>query len=75
MKAVKKPNQTVSEDNMLAWFDGKVASWWKPDAVIFVEQLPHTATGKVSKLSLREQYGDFLITDKPVQVQKHVRLL
>ena len=45
MKAVKKPNQTVSEDNMLAWFDGKVASWWKPDAVIFVEQLPHTATG------------------------------
>ena len=63
--AVKKPNLTVSKDDMLAWFDGKVASWWKPDAVIFVEQLPHTATGKVSKLSLREQYGHFLITDKP----------
>ena len=63
--AVKKPDQTVSKDDILAWFDGKVASWWKPDAVIFVEQLPHTATGKVSKLSLREQYGDFLITDKP----------
>ena len=63
--AVKKPNQTLSKDDMLAWFDGKVASWWKPDAVIFVEQLPHTATGKVSKLSLREQYGDFLLTGMP----------
>ena len=49
---------------LLAWFDGKVASWWKPDAIIFVEQLPHTATGKISKLSLREQYGDYLITQQ-----------
>ena len=64
--AVKKPNQTVSKDDMLAWFDGKVASWWKPDDVIFVEQLPHTATGKVSKLSLREQYRGNLIA-KPAQ--------
>lgn len=60
--AVKRPDQTVSEEDLLAWFDGKTARWWKPDAVIFVEQLPHTATGKISKLSLREQYGDYLIS-------------
>ena len=60
--AVKKPHQTVSEEDLLTWFDGKVARWWKPDDVIFVEQLPHTATGKISKLSLREQYGDCLIS-------------
>ena len=60
--AVKKPDQTVSKADLLAWFDGKVARWWKPDAVIFVDQLPHTATGKVSKLTLREQYGDYLLT-------------
>ena len=59
--AVSKPDQTVSKQDLLAWFDGKVARWWKPDDVIFVDQLPHTATGKVSKLSLREQFGDYLI--------------
>ena len=60
--AVKKPNHNVSKEDLLAWFEGKVARWWKPDDVIFVEQLPHTATGKISKLSLREQYGDYLIS-------------
>ena len=59
--AVKKPDHAVFGEDILVWFDGKVASWWKPDAVIFVDQLPHTATGKISKLSLREQYGDYLI--------------
>ena len=60
--AVRKPNHALSEQEMLDWFDGKVASWWKPDAVLFVDELPHTATGKVSKLTLREQYGDYLLT-------------
>ena len=60
--AVRKPDHALSEQEILDWFDGKVASWWKPDAVIFVEELPHTATGKVSKLTLREQYGDYLLT-------------
>ena len=58
--AVRKPDHALSEQEILDWFDGKVASWWKPDAVIFVEELPHTATGKVSKLTLREQYGNIL---------------
>ena len=60
--AVRKQDHALSEQEILDWFDGKVASWWKPDTVIFVEELPHTATGKVSKLTLREQYGDYLLT-------------
>ena len=60
--AVKKPDQTISKQDLLAWFDGKIARWWTPEDVIFVKQLPYTATGKISKLSLREQYGDYLIT-------------
>ena len=44
---------------MLAWFDGKIAKWWTPDDVVFVDELPHTATGKLSKLQLRDQFKDF----------------
>ena len=58
--AVRRTDLAVSEDELLAWYEGKVASFWKPDGVIFVEQLPHTATGKLSKLSLRKQYSDYL---------------
>ena len=57
--AVKKPDRSLDKEELLAWFDDKVARWWKPDAVIFVEELPLTATGKVSKLALRQQYGDY----------------
>ena len=60
--AVIKPDHSLSEEEILAWFDGKVASWWKPDAALFVTELPYTATGKVSKLALRERYGDYLLS-------------
>lgn len=44
--------------DILAWFEGKVASWCVPDDVVFVEELPHTATGKIKKNELREQFRD-----------------
>jgi len=44
---------------LLAWFKGKVADWWIPDDVAFVDALPHTATGKISKLTLREQFANY----------------
>jgi acyl-CoA synthetase (AMP-forming)/AMP-acid ligase II len=44
---------------MLAWFDGKIAKWWTPDAVEFVDELPHGATGKIHKVGLREQFKDY----------------
>ncbi len=50
-----KEGASVDAAELLAWFRGKVATWWIPDAVQFVDELPHTATGKVSKLRLREQ--------------------
>jgi fatty-acyl-CoA synthase len=44
---------------MLAWFDGKVAKWWIPEECLFVDALPHTATGKLSKKDIRAEYADF----------------
>ncbi|MCP3909003.1 MAG: long-chain-fatty-acid--CoA ligase [Oceanicoccus sp.] len=55
----KQPGAELSREEMLAWFKGKVATWWIPDDCLFVEELPHTATGKLSKKDLREQYKDY----------------
>lgn len=57
--AVKKADQALSKDELLGWFEGKIAKWWTPNDVVFVESLPHTSTGKLSKKDLREQFKDF----------------
>jgi len=54
--AIKNQNATVTENDLLAYFDGKIAKWCKPDAVVFVDELPHTATGKLDKKVLRKQF-------------------
>jgi 3-(methylthio)propionyl---CoA ligase len=54
---VAKPGVPVSESELRAYFAGKLASWAIPDEVVFLEALPLTATGKVSKVKLREQFG------------------
>ena len=46
-------------DALLTWFAGKVASWWIPDDVVAVAELPHTATGKLNKRALRKQFADY----------------
>ena len=46
----------VDTQALLAFYEGKVAKWWIPDRVIIVEELPHTATGKLDKKVLRKQY-------------------
>ena len=53
---------TVTEDELLAFYDGKVPSWQVPDRVVFVDTLPLGATGKVLKAELRETYGDILLS-------------
>ncbi len=57
---VKKPDVTQDEDRLrneiLAFFEGKVAKWWIPDDVSFIDKMPLTATGKLMKLSLREMF-------------------
>ncbi|HYN13379.1 MAG TPA: 3-(methylthio)propionyl-CoA ligase [Burkholderiales bacterium] len=57
--AVKKPGKDVSKDELLKFYEGKIAKWWMPDDVLFVAELPHTATGKLSKLTLRQQLKDY----------------
>ena len=39
--------------------DGKIAKWWIPDDVKYIEEMPHTATGKIQKMKLREMFGDY----------------
>jgi 3-(methylthio)propionyl---CoA ligase len=56
---VPKAGAPQSRDAMLAWFRGKVADWWIPNDVIFVSELPHTATGKLKKSTLREQFHGY----------------
>jgi 3-(methylthio)propionyl---CoA ligase len=57
--AVKKPGAQVTREELLAFYQGKVAKWWMPDDVAFVEQLPHTATGKLLKTKLRQDFKDY----------------
>ncbi len=58
---VPRAGHSIDPDALLEIYRGKVAPWWKPDAVIVVDELPHTATGKVHKLTLRNQYRNHLI--------------
>jgi len=60
---VKAESQEVSKEELLAFFDGKVATWWIPSDVAFIDQLPHTATGKVKKIELRRQFADYQLPD------------
>ena len=55
----EKEGATVSKESILAYLDGKIAKWWTPDEVLIVDDLPHTATGKLLKTELRERYKDF----------------
>lgn len=55
-----KPGAAITRDDLLAFLAGKVASWWVPDDVVFVPEIPHTGTGKINKIPLREQYRDHL---------------
>lgn len=54
---VARPQQGIDEDELLQWFDGKIAKWWKPDVVKVIDHLPMTATGKINKKELREMYA------------------
>ena len=57
---VKKPDSTRTDEDLkqdlLQSFEGKVAKWWIPDDVAFIEKMPLTATGKLLKLELRNQF-------------------
>jgi fatty-acyl-CoA synthase len=60
---VKQDGAELEAQEILNFLDGKIAKWWMPDAVEFVEEIPHTATGKILKTKLREQYADYHLPD------------
>tara|TARA_Y100001936_G_scaffold245559_1_gene287712 strand:- start:99 stop:1721 length:1623 start_codon:yes stop_codon:yes gene_type:complete len=61
---ILKDGEQMEKAEMLAWFEDKVAKWWIPGDCVFVDSLPHTATGKLSKKDIRESYKDFRWQDE-----------
>jgi fatty-acyl-CoA synthase len=58
---VLKKDASATRDEILGFMQGKIASWWMPDDVVFVDEIPHTATGKIQKTVLRERFKDFVL--------------
>jgi 3-(methylthio)propionyl---CoA ligase len=55
---VRKPGAELTREQLLKFYDGKIAKWWTPDDVVFTDAIPLGATGKVQKNRLREQFVD-----------------
>jgi fatty-acyl-CoA synthase len=58
---VLKKDQSATKEEILHFMRGKIASWWMPDEVVFVDEIPHTATGKIQKTVLRDRFRDFVL--------------
>ncbi|TAK47181.1 MAG: fatty-acid--CoA ligase [Xanthobacteraceae bacterium] len=58
---VPKPGQVPTREDILGFMTGRVAKWWMPDDVVFVDEIPHTATGKIKKTALRDIFRDHVL--------------
>jgi fatty-acyl-CoA synthase len=58
---VLKEGQSATKDEILGFLKGKIANWWMPDDVVFVGSIPHTATGKIQKTVLRDQFKEHVL--------------
>jgi fatty-acyl-CoA synthase len=56
---VLKKGESATKEDILGFMQGKIAKWWMPDDVVFVDEIPHTATGKIQKITLRQQFKDY----------------
>jgi fatty-acyl-CoA synthase len=56
---IPKKDKKPSKEDILKFMQGKIAKWWMPDDVVFVNEIPHTATGKIQKTTLRNQFRDY----------------
>jgi fatty-acyl-CoA synthase len=59
--AVLKAGQSASKADVLGYMQGKIAKWWMPEDVVFVDEIPHTATGKIQKTELRKRFADYVL--------------
>ncbi len=60
---VAKEGRSIDRRNVLSFMDGKIAKWWMPDDVQVISEIPHTATGKINKLKLREEFRDYRLPE------------
>ena len=60
---VPKPGVLATREEIFAFMQGKIASWWMPDEIVFVDEIPHTATGKIQKTVLRERFKNFVLPE------------
>ena len=58
---VLKKDETLGKNEILGFMAGKIAKWWMPDDVVFVDEIPHTATGKIQKTTLRDRFKDYVL--------------
>jgi fatty-acyl-CoA synthase len=58
---VLKPGEELTKEDVLAFLDGRVAKWWLPDDVVFIEEVPKTSVGKFSKKDLRARFADHVL--------------
>jgi fatty-acyl-CoA synthase len=65
---VRDPGSNLREAELRSFLSGQMAKWWMPDAIEFVDALPHTATGKLSKKDLRDQYRDYRFANAAAMV-------
>ena len=62
---VMKQGQNATREDILGFMKGKIANWWMPDDVVFMAEIPHTATGKILKTALRERLKDYVLPSAP----------
>ena len=58
---VRRPGADAGKEDLRAFLEGKIAKWWMPDDIVFVDEMPHGATGKVNKRLLRERFKDYAL--------------
>ncbi len=58
---VKALETEVTKEEIIAYMNNKISKWWMPDDIIFIDELPHTATGKIRKKELRDKYINYLL--------------
>ena len=66
MVVVRKPGCEISKQQLLSYLADKVVKWWLPDDIVFVGEIPHTATGKIQKMKLRERFRNHVVSDQKV---------
>ena len=55
---VRTEDGQVDGEALIDWLSGRVAKWWLPEDVLFVDEIPHTGTGKIDKVRLRQDYAE-----------------